>query len=144
MIYLFLKVILYFCAFSFCLKCIFVFFFKNWFKGCFARSSQLRASYEKCLREINFLTVHTETFATVSRLYHNQQLLVKCCLAKIGFFQIQTEAIATVSLLSRDLKLLAKVFVLQRSLSRLRCYCLTREKRVFLVLYSRCNSFLNT
>ena len=27
--YMFLKVILYFRAFSFCLKCIFVFFFKN-------------------------------------------------------------------------------------------------------------------
>ena len=38
----------------FCSKCIFVFFFKNWFRGCFARSSWLRASHEKCLREINF------------------------------------------------------------------------------------------
>ena len=31
----------------FCSKCIFVFFFKNWFKGCLARSSRLRASREK-------------------------------------------------------------------------------------------------
>ena len=49
--YMFLKVILYFHTFSFCSKCIFVFFFKNWFKGCFARSSRLRASHEMCLRE---------------------------------------------------------------------------------------------
>ena len=121
--FLFLKVILYFRAFSFCLKCIFVFFFKNWFRGYFARSSCLRASREKRLREINFLTIHTETFVTISRLYRNQQLLVKCCLANIGFFQIQTEAIATVSLLYRDLKLLAKFFVLQWSLLRLPRNC---------------------
>ena len=50
--YLFLKVILYFRAFSFCSKCIFVFFSKNWFRGSFARISRLRASCEKCLREI--------------------------------------------------------------------------------------------
>ena len=52
--YLFLKVILYFRVLCFCSKCIFVFFFKNWFRGCLARSSQLRASREKGLREINF------------------------------------------------------------------------------------------
>ena len=78
---------------------------------------------KKCLRKINFLTVYTETFATILRLYRDQKLLAKCSLAKIGFFQIQTEAIAIVSLLSRDLKLLAKVFVLQRSLSQLPCDC---------------------
>ena len=50
--YMFLKVILYFHAFSFCSKCIFVFFFKNWFRGFFARSSRLRASRKMCLREI--------------------------------------------------------------------------------------------
>ena len=49
--YMFLKVFLYFRTFSFCSKCIFVFFFKNWFKGCFARSSRLRASRKKSLRE---------------------------------------------------------------------------------------------
>ena len=48
--YMFLKVILYFFAFSFCSKCILCFFFKNWFKGYFARSSQLRASREMCLK----------------------------------------------------------------------------------------------
>ena len=33
------------------------FFFKNWFRGCFARSSRLRASREKCLRELNFFVI---------------------------------------------------------------------------------------
>ena len=41
--YIFLKMILYFRAFSFWSKCIFVFFFKNWFRGCFSRRSRLRA-----------------------------------------------------------------------------------------------------
>ena len=50
--YMFLKVILYFCVFSFWSKCIFVFFFKNWFRGCFSRRSRLRASCEMCLKEI--------------------------------------------------------------------------------------------
>ena len=54
--YMFLKVILYFHVFSFCSKCIFVFFFKNWFRGLFARSSQLRAFREMCLREISKVT----------------------------------------------------------------------------------------
>ena len=37
--YMFLKVILYFLALSFCSKCVFVLFFKNLFRGIFARSS---------------------------------------------------------------------------------------------------------
>ena len=57
--YMFLKVILYFRVFSFCSKCIFVFFFKNWFWGCFARSSRLRASREMSLREIKKSHFHT-------------------------------------------------------------------------------------
>ena len=64
--YMFLKVILYFFAFSFCSKCIFVFFSKNWFRGSFVRSSRLRASREKCLREIK-----SHIFIQrVLRLYH--------------------------------------------------------------------------
>ena len=39
--YVFLKVIFYFYAFSFCSKCIFVFFFKNWFKGCLREARNL-------------------------------------------------------------------------------------------------------
>ena len=49
--YMFLKVILYFRAFSFCSKCIFVLFLKILFKGIFTRSSRLRASHESSLRE---------------------------------------------------------------------------------------------
>ena len=48
------EVILYFRVFSFCSKCIFVFFFKSWFRGSFVRSSRLRASCETSLREIIF------------------------------------------------------------------------------------------
>ena len=43
----------------FCSKYIIVFFFKNMFRGCFVRSSRLRASSEKFLKEINFFTIHT-------------------------------------------------------------------------------------
>ena len=66
--YMCLKVILYFHVFSYCSKCIFVFFFKNWFRGSFARSSCLRASHEMCLREIKKSHFHTETLATASRV----------------------------------------------------------------------------
>ena len=69
--YMFLKVILYFRAFSFCSKCIFVFFFKNWFRGCFARSLWLRASCEMCLREIKKSHFHTESLATASRVFRD-------------------------------------------------------------------------
>ena len=69
--YMFLKVILYFHVFSFCSKCIFVFFFKNWFRGSFARSSRLRVSHEMCLREIKKSLFHTETLATTSRVFHD-------------------------------------------------------------------------
>ena len=55
--YMFLKVILYFRVLSFCSKCIFVFFFKNWFRGSFARSSRLKASRENSLWEINFVSI---------------------------------------------------------------------------------------
>ena len=62
---------LYFCIFSFCPKCIFVFFFKNWFRDLFARSSQLRTSREMCLREIKKSHFHTESLATASRVFHD-------------------------------------------------------------------------
>ena len=69
--YMFLKVTLYFRAFSFCPKCIFVFFFKNWFRGLFARSSRLRASHEMCLREIKKSYFHIESLATASQVFRN-------------------------------------------------------------------------
>ena len=49
--YMFLKVILYFHSLSFYSKCIFVLFFKNLFRGIFARSLQLIPSREKIFRE---------------------------------------------------------------------------------------------
>ena len=70
--YMFLKVFLCFHALSFCSKCIFVLFFKNFFKGIFARISRLSTSYEKRLRQkLEITKFHTETFMTVSRLFHN-------------------------------------------------------------------------
>ena len=69
--YMSLKVILYFRAFSFWSKCIFVFFFKKWFKGCFVRSSQLRASREMCLKETKRSHFHIESLATASWVFRN-------------------------------------------------------------------------
>ena len=66
-----LKVILYFRVFSFCSKCNFVFFFKNWFRGHFMRTSWLRASCEMCLREIKKSHFHTESLATASRIFRD-------------------------------------------------------------------------
>ena len=66
---IFLKVILYFLAFSFCSKWIFVFFFKNWFRVYFVRSSRLRASREMCLREIKKSDFHVESLTTASRVF---------------------------------------------------------------------------
>ena len=51
--YMFLKVILYFRIFSFCSKCIFVFFTKNWFRGSFAKSFRLREETEKYFESSN-------------------------------------------------------------------------------------------
>ena len=69
--YMFWKVILYFQAFSFYSKCIFVFFFKNWFRGYFTRSTRLRASREMCLREIKKSHFHTESLATTLRVFRD-------------------------------------------------------------------------
>ena len=69
--YMFLKVILYFRDFSFCSKFIFVFLFKNWFRGLFVRSLRLRASREMCLREISKSHFHTESLATTLWVFHD-------------------------------------------------------------------------
>ena len=53
----------------FLIKMFFVFFFKNWFRGCFARNSRLKASCEMCLREITKSHFHTESLATVSWVF---------------------------------------------------------------------------
>ena len=87
--YMFLKVILYFRDFSFCSKCIFVFFFKNWFKGLFARNLRLRASREMCLREISKTHFHTFSYrksryclASILRLNSSREMF----LGKTGNF----------------------------------------------------------
>ena len=53
----------------FLIKMFFVFFFKNWFRGRFARNSWLKASCEMCLREITKSHFHTESLATVSWVF---------------------------------------------------------------------------
>ena len=67
--YMFFKVILCLHVFSFCSKCIFVLFFKNLFRGLFARSSRLSTSCKKRLRQkLENTKFQTETFATNSFL----------------------------------------------------------------------------
>ena len=70
--HMFLKVILYFRDFGFFSKCIFVFFFKNWFRGLFTRSSPLIASREMCLREISKSHFHTESLATALQVFQTK------------------------------------------------------------------------
>ena len=64
----------------FCSKCIFVFFFKNWFRGCLAKSLRLRASREKGLREIIFFILsHRNSrycFATTSWPTASREMLL--------------------------------------------------------------------
>ena len=95
--YMFLKVILYFHVSSFCSKCIFVFFIKTWFRGCFARSSRLRASREMCLREIKSHIFHTETLATASRVFRDWPFLGKWFLGKNWIFHKITQKLSWLS-----------------------------------------------
>ena len=91
-----LKVSLYFYDFSFCSKCIFVFFFKNWFRGLFARSSQLRASREMCLREISKVTFSyrksSYCLASISWLNPSREMVFRL---KLEISKFHIEAIAT-------------------------------------------------
>ena len=71
--YMFFKVFLCFPALSFCLKCIFFFFFvlffKNLFRGIFMRSLRLSTSCKKSLRQkLENTKFQTETLATKSFL----------------------------------------------------------------------------
>ena len=70
--YMFLKVFLYFYVLSFCSKCIFVLFYKNFFRGIFARSSRLSSSHEDGLRQNMKIQNSDRDFhdslATVSRV----------------------------------------------------------------------------
>ena len=78
--YLFLKVILYFRVLCFVQNAFLCFFFKNWFRGCLARSSRLRASHEKGLREmIFFILSHRNSryrSATTSRPTASREILL--------------------------------------------------------------------
>ena len=96
--YMFLKVILYFHDFSFCSRCIFVFFFKNWFRGLFTRSSRLRASHEMCLREISKVTFSYRKshycLVSISRLNPSREMVFRL---KLEISKFHIEAIAIVS-----------------------------------------------
>ena len=80
MFYLFFKVILYFRVLCFVQNAFLCFFFKNWFRGCLARSSRLRASHEKGLREmIFFILSHRNSryrSATTSRPTASREILL--------------------------------------------------------------------
>ena len=95
---MFLKVILYFRDFSFCSRCIFVFFFKNWFRGLFTRSSRLRASHEMCLREISKVTFSYRKshycLMSISRLNPSREMVFRL---KLEISKFHIEAIAIVS-----------------------------------------------
>ena len=107
---MFLKVILYFRVFLFLVKMHFVcFFIKIWFRGCFARSSRLRASRKKGLREIFFHPVTQKLLQLYRDCIATNSFSRNAVWLKIGFFQFQTELTATVSRLFRDLMLLAKI-----------------------------------
>ena len=61
----------------------FMFFIKNSFRGIFARSLRLSSSREKRLRQkLENTKFQTETFATVSRLFYDQELPAKWFLGK--------------------------------------------------------------
>ena len=95
--YMFLKVILYFHVSSFCSTCILVFFIKNWFRGCFARSSLLRASREMCLREIkSYFSYRNSRYclAGISWLTFSWEMVFR---QKLDFSQNHTETFVTVS-----------------------------------------------
>ena len=145
---MFLKVILYFRAFSCFSKYIVVFFFKNMFRGCFARSSRLRASREKCLREIIFFYNSHRNFcdclATRSQLTASYEMLFGRNWIFPNSDRSYRGCITTVSRLTASHESFCASEVSLASTSRLRRYYLTCEKHVFSVLYSRCDSFSNT
>ena len=132
--YMFLKVILYFYAFSFCSKCIFVFFFKNWFRGFFARSSRLRASRKMCLREItkshfSYRKSHY-CLASILRLNSSREMFLGKNLKIFNFAQ-SLDTVLRPKVSRESFLASVVIFVID---SRLACYCLTREKYVFSVL----------
>ena len=87
----------------FCSKCIFVFFFKNWLRGCLARSLRLRASRKTSLREIKYFSIsYREScycLASISWLKPSREMIFR---QKLEIFQFHAEAITTVSRLFSD------------------------------------------
>ena len=125
-----------------------VFLQKNMFRGCFARSSRLRASREKCLREINFFDNSHRKFydclATISRLTASREMLFGQNWIFPNLDRSYHGCITTVLRLTASHESFCASEVSLASTSRLRRYCLIHEKRVFSVLYIRCDSFSNT
>ena len=123
---MFFKVILYFRVFSFCSKCIFVFFFKNCYKGLFTRSSRLRASREMYLRNISKVTFSYRKscycLASISQLNFSREMF----LGKIGIFSSLYRGY-------RDYFMTKSFSRKFQYVSRLFRYSLTCEKRVFSV-----------
>ena len=121
---------------------------KNMFRGCFARNSRLKASRKKCLREINFFDNSHRNFcdclATISRLTASREMLFGQNWIFPNSNRSYRDCIATVSRLTASRESFCASKVSLASTSWLRRYCLTCEKRVFSVLYSRCDSFSNT
>ena len=146
--YLFLKVILYFRAFSFCSKCIFVFFFKNWFKGCFVKSSRLRASRKKVRKGNKFFDSLYRNFcdylATISRPKASREMQFGQNWIFPNSDRSYCGCIATVSRFTASRESFCALEVSLVITSWLRRYCLTHEKHVFSVLYSKYDSFSNT
>ena len=87
----------------FCSKFIFMFFFKNWFRGSFARSLRLRASRKTSLREIKYFSIsYREScycLASISWLKPSREMIFR---QKLEIFQFHAEAITTVSRLFSD------------------------------------------
>ena len=130
---MFLKVILYFRVFSFCSKCIFVFSSKNWFRGGFTRSSQLRASCEKCLREIkSHIFIQRVRDCIATKIFPQNDFQ-----AKTGIFSISYRGYRDCHVTVSRLKASRKSFCDSRD-------CLIHEKRMFSTLYGRCDSFSKT
>ena len=129
---MFLKVILYFHVFSFCSTCIFVFFIKNWFIGCFARSSRLRVSRLE-RNQKSYFSYRNSRYCLVgiSRLTSSCEMVFR---QKLDFSQNHIELLrlsCTYSRLTASRESICASVALFAIVLRLIRYCLTRKKRVF-------------
>ena len=116
---------------------MFLFFFKNWFKGTFASSSRLRASREICLREIKN-HIFIQKLSLLFREYFVTNLFSRNgFLAKTDFFSKShrnfRDCLAPNSRLTASRESIFALVALFSIVSRLIHYCLTREKCMFSV-----------